>query len=72
MAVCLGEVADLAGERTWAASSRTRGEAADLVKAEEEAIFLVKVLVDRVSLSLTSVSEAVLTFTLDLVTLLAA
>ena len=43
-----------------------------MVKAEEEAIFLVKVLVDRVGLSLSSVSEAVLTFTLDLVTLLAA
>ena len=43
-----------------------------MVKAEEEAIFLVKVLVDRVGLALSSVGEAVLTFALDLVTLLAA
>lgn len=64
-------VADLVGESAREASSRTRGEAVGLVRVEEEAIFFVRVLVDRVGLDASS-GEDVLFAILDLVTLFPA
>ena len=67
----LGGVADLVGESALEASSLTRGEAVDLVRVEDDAIFFVRVLVDLVGF-VTSSGEAVLLATLDLVTLFPA
>ena len=65
----LGGVEDLVGERALEASSRTRGEAVDLVRADDDAIFFVRVLVDLVGFVVSS-GEEVLFATFDLVTLL--
>ena len=65
----LGGVEDLVGERALEASSRTRGEAVDLVRVDDDAIFFVRVLVDLVGLVVSS-GEEVLLATFDLVTLL--
>ena len=65
----LGGVEDLVGERALEASSRTRGEAVDFVRADDDAIFFVRVLVDLVGFVVSS-GEEVLYATFDLVTLL--